>query len=231
MLDETPIKEALSDIGYRRLKRFVYKATWSTHAVEHFLYFSLYGKPKEYLTADFGLRNEQAQAFGFKSVRAYGGELYQLARHDVRTHCAMIFSLGRLALWKPRSSLYLPSLSEIGLAEKIKVDVQNKLFPIIRSITEARSLLAFLNTDVEPNLWIYSNGAIRAAMIVSLARKCGMDAEQIRILLEPQIKRVAAQLGGTFSPTAYLEKIIEDSFCASNGSAEEVTHRSRNRMT
>ncbi len=215
MLYEVQINDALSELGYRRLRRFAYKALWSTPDVEHFLYFSVYGRPREFLTADFGLRNEQAQAFAFKSVQAYGGELYQLARHDVSSHCSMRFSLGQLASWHPRASLHLPEMSEIALAEKIKLAIQDHLYPIIRGVMDTERLLYLLLADAEPYSWVHSNGAIRAAMIVSLATKNGMDVEKIRTLLQPYSRRIAVVLAKGSDPAAYIKRIIDDAAACS----------------
>ena len=38
MFDEKPITSALAELGYRRLKRRTYKASWSSEDVEHFCF-------------------------------------------------------------------------------------------------------------------------------------------------------------------------------------------------
>src|SRR5262249_49544823 len=107
MLEENIITMCVRELGYDRLSSFSYKAIWSTTEVEHFLFFSPYATPKVFLTADFGLRNADAQSFGARSVQVYGGEAYHLVAQDERKQCYMRFPLGKLAGWNPRWSLNL----------------------------------------------------------------------------------------------------------------------------
>jgi hypothetical protein len=41
MFDEKSIAPGLAELGYLRLKKLTYKASWSLTDVEHFLFFSL----------------------------------------------------------------------------------------------------------------------------------------------------------------------------------------------
>jgi hypothetical protein len=43
MFDEKSIILGLAELGYLRLKKLTYKASWSSTEVEHFLFFSPYG--------------------------------------------------------------------------------------------------------------------------------------------------------------------------------------------
>ena len=40
MFDEKPITSGLAELGYLRLKKRTFKASWSSADVEHFLFFS-----------------------------------------------------------------------------------------------------------------------------------------------------------------------------------------------
>jgi len=214
MFDETSLIKALADLGYRRLKRHTYRAEWSTE-VEHFLYFQLYGTPADYLAAHFGVRTRESERFAIQSIQAYGSETYQLIRPDERSGCTMRFSLGQFASWGMRSSLTVSSMSGPALAAKIKHDVEALLFPVIRSITRLDLLLSFLLTDVEPYPWYRCNGAMRAAMIVNLARRVGVPAAEIRKLLEPRLRDIGRpHLHGAPDPDPghYVDNIIRDSF-------------------
>lgn len=213
MLDELSLRAAMADVGYQRLKRYVYRAEWSMPEVEHFVYFQLYGTPREYLAADFGIRNKEAESFAIRSIQAYGGDLYQLLRHDDRSDCFMRFSLGQLASWGIRSSLKISAMSGAALAEKIKHDITQQLFPIIRDVTSLDRLLALLLVDAEPYPWIRCNGAMRAAMIVNLACRLGKHPSEIPTLLTPHNKEIANNLrkAPDPDPNSYVERIIEDS--------------------
>jgi hypothetical protein len=56
MFDEKSITLGLAELGYLRLKKRTYKASWSSAEVEHFLFFSLYGAGN-YFVCYFGIRN------------------------------------------------------------------------------------------------------------------------------------------------------------------------------
>jgi hypothetical protein len=138
-IDENVISRPLADLGYKRVKRYVYRALWSSEDVEHFLYFSTWGAPKDYLTTYFGLRNPRAELFGVRSILAYGGHLYRLMRRDAGTDCCMKFSLGMLAGWQPRASIYLPATSGPQIAATITKSVRGPLFPLVERGDDDRS--------------------------------------------------------------------------------------------
>ena len=214
MLDETSLTQALTDLGYRRLKRHTYRADWSTE-VEHFIYFQLYGTPADFLAADFGVRTKKSEHFAIRSVQAYDGSATShLIRYDERSGCFMRFSLGRFASWGMRSSLTVSSMLGPALAAKIKHDVEERLFPVIRGVTRLDLLLAFLLTDAEPCPWYRCNGAMRAAMIVDLAARLELAPAESCKLLEPHLKDIAHHLHGApdLAPRLYVDKIIRDSY-------------------
>lgn len=217
MLDELSLTATMTDVEYEYLKRHVYRAKWSTPEVEHFIYFQLYGTPSGYLAADFGIRNKEAESFAIRSIQRYGGDLYRLLRHDDCSDCFMRFSLGQLASWGIRSSLKISTTSGVILVEKIKHDIKQQLFPVVRGIKDLASLLSLLLVDAEPYPWIRCNGAMRAAMIVDLARRLGRQSEEIHALLKPHNKWIAINLlnAPDPDPSSYVERIIEDS--VSNG--------------
>lgn len=211
MLNEDALTGALSGLEYRRIKRRVYRATWSPPDVGHFLYVSLYGRPKEFLTVDFGIRNDGAQAFGVECVRAYGGPLYQLLRHDERVDCFMRFSLARLADWGSRTSLYLPGMSEALLLEKITTDIRGRLFPLIRGVVSTARLLTFLLKDAEPCRWMYVNAAMRAGQVAYLARMLGMQRGDTEAMLRPLEQEMKACLARGMDPASYVTSVVDRS--------------------
>ena len=170
MLDEAALRTVMTDIGYSRLKRHVYRAEWSTPDVEHLMYFLLYGTPKDFLTVDFGLKNLEAEIFAIKEIKKYGGVLYQVLRYDERIDTFMRFSLGTLASWGLRASIRISGMTGAELAKTIRGDIDEKLLPIIRGVRTLNDLLSVLLLDVEPFPWVRCNGAIRAGEVVYLAR-------------------------------------------------------------
>jgi hypothetical protein len=221
MFDEASLINALADVGYRRLKRHTYRADWSTE-VEHFLYFQLYGTPADFLAADFGIRTKESERFAIRSIQAYGSEAYQLLRHNERSDCFMRFNLGQLGNWGMRSSLIVSSMSGPKLAAKIKHDIEERLFPVIRNVTSLNALLPLLLTDAEPRPWYRCNGAMRAAIIANVAQAAGITPAEIRKLLAPHLKEISYHLtrGPVPDPGAYVDKVIRDAYAeASPGPA------------
>ncbi|SRR5258708_6099940 len=212
MLREKTITLGLKELGYVRCGRFVYKAGWSTSEVEHYLYFSTYGTPKEFLTGDFGVRNEAAQLFGVKCIQAYGGAIYHLLEGDEPTHCYMRFPLGKIAGWNPRWSLAISTQPEDALVNVVKEAVREKLLPEIRDVTNLGRLLSLLVRDEEPVRWVHVNGAMRAAQIAYLARVLGIGTAEIRSMLRRRENELFAHLkGATLDCASYIERIIDDS--------------------
>jgi hypothetical protein len=206
MLDEKSMTRDLSELGYLRLKRLTYKASWSSTDVEHFLYFSLFSGGY-YLACEFGVRNPAAQRFAIECLQLYGGPLFQTFRVDPRFDCPMQFSLGRMAGWPERSSLIVSKMSASALADKVKRDVRDSLFPLIRSVLSAADLFSLLVKDDEPFRWLRVNGALRAAMIVYLGRRIGMQAGEIEAMLQPYLKEIAASVDRV-TPEFFLERVL-----------------------
>ncbi|MBV8755037.1 MAG: hypothetical protein JO328_19445 [Hyphomicrobiales bacterium] len=219
MIDEIALTKVLTEIGYSRLKRHVYRANWSTPDVEHLVYFSLYGAPKDFLTADFGLKNMQAEIFAIREITKYGGEVYQGLQYDEQIDTFMRFSLGIFASWGLRESIRVSAMTGAELAKKIRGDMDEKLFPIIRNVRTLNDLLSVLLLDVEPFPWVRCNGAIRAGEVVDLARRLGMNPSEIRTLLKPFSRWIRVNLAKAPDPDPdmYVERLIHDS--SGNGSA------------
>jgi hypothetical protein len=219
MLDEVALTAVMTDIGYGRLKRHVYRADWSTPDVEHLMYFSLYGAPKDFLTVDFGLKNLRAEIFAIKEIIKYGGVVYQGLRYDERIDTFMRFSLGTLASWGLRESIRISEMTGAELAKKIRCDIDEKLLPVIRRVRTLDELLSVFLLDEEPFPWVRCNGAIRAGEVVNLARRLGMTPSEIRALLKPFTKWIRVNLAAAPDPDpdSYIEKLIHDS--SGNGSA------------
>lgn len=218
MFDEASLTKALDEIGYRRVKEHVYRAEWSSD-VEHFIYLQLYGYPldvpaSDLLTAHFGLRNKDAQLFAVRCFETYGPSRAQSILHE-DTDCPMYFELGRLAGdWGLSNSFLLSEVSGFAVASKVRDTVKYKLFPAIRDVTGLDSLLAFLLADAEPCPWMRCNGALRAGMIVDLARRLGIEQSVIQEALRQHLERIGMELrrAPNPDPRSYVNRIIEDSF-------------------
>ena len=213
MFDEKSIAPSLEELGYLRPKKLTYKASWGSIDVEHFLFFSLYGGG-DYFVCYFGIRNPAAERFAFECLRLFGGSIFQDGRFDLRYRCCMQFSLGGLAEWGPRWSLNISGMSESALAHKVKGDIRDLLFPVVRSVLSPADLFALLIKDVEPCRWVRVSGALRAAMIVYLGGRLGMQTSEIESVLQPYLKEIAANMGQKSmarpeSPSSFLKKILD----------------------
>lgn len=212
MFDEASLRAALADIGYRRLKRNVYRAEWSTD-VEHFFYFQLHGMQKDTISGNFGIRTKEADIFAHYAIKTYGPEIFRLCPVDGDPHnCVMRYTFGQLASWGLAACLYIPSMSGPALARKVRQDIEQILFPVIRNITTLDRFLVFALSDAEPCPWVRCNCAMRAAVVAYVARQLGAQPDEIRAMLEPHTKQIEPALRGGREPDpgAYIERIIED---------------------
>ena len=208
---EAALTEVLSELGYRRRKKNVCRAEWSTADVEHFLRFQRWGIPKK-LSCDFGIRNQRAQLFSSEEIIKYGGPIFgQMIRHDKRNGCWMNFPLGKHVDWNFRWALELETLSESEFKNRIRLAIEGWLLPFITQVVNRADLLELLLTDVEPCPWFNNNGAIRAAQIVCLARQIGWNPDDIRSALEPFARKIAVGFSKEGDPTHYVEDLIRDS--------------------
>jgi hypothetical protein len=212
MFDEASLTQALAEVGYRRLKRHTYQAEWSTE-VEHFLFFKLHGAG-DFLAAEFGIRTKESEDFAIRSIQTYGSDLDRFSRRDEKDSCVIRGSLGELGSWGICSSLIVSSMSGVAVATKANHDIEALLFPVIRGITSLDLLLSFWLTDAEACPWYRCNGAMRAAMIVNVARRVGIAPAEVRQLLEPHLKQISYHLRDTPDPDpgSYVDKVIRDAY-------------------
>jgi hypothetical protein len=212
MFDEKSLIPGLSELGYVRLKRLTYKASWSSTDVEHFLFASLFGGGN-YFRCDFGIRNPGAEQFALECLKLFGGPLFHDVCFDPRYDCSNRFPLGKLAGWSVRWSLTISAFSEPALADKVKDDIEHLLLPIVRSILSPADLFSLLIKNVEPCSWITVGGPLRAAQVVYLGRKLRVTTSELRSMLQPYLPQIGGSLGrgGTGkmqSPSAFLEKVL-----------------------
>jgi hypothetical protein len=213
----TPFESAITPIlrhaGYEQIDTLTYKAFRSTAEVEHFIFFEEGGKTKGLFSGHFGVRNAEAEAFSANAILRYSGEFhFQGLRYDERKSCTMRFPFGRLV--PPLWSIYVPHLAKPQIGEAVQSIVTEHMHPAVEGIITTEKLLSLLLGNKDPFLWGATNGAIRAAQIVVLGDKSGLDSDQIRSALEPHLNAVAH---GFFrispfrkDPSAYIDKILFD---------------------
>jgi hypothetical protein len=206
----TPI---LQQAGHEKVDILTYKARWSSADVEHFIYFKEGGKTKGLFSGYFGIRNTEAEAFSVNAIRRYSGEFhFQVLRYNEHTTCTMRFYFGVFV--PPLWDIYAPTLSTSEIGKLVEDIVTKHVCPAIQGVTTIEKLMSLLLQDEHPCPWARTNGAIRAAQIVVLGGKCGLDFSRIRSALEPRLAFVAHGFHKTSpfrkDPSAYLDKVFAD---------------------
>ncbi len=219
MARKLPVTDALAELGYRFVEGRNYRASWSTAEVEHFIYLqggnAISGAPP---SANFGLRNLEAEAFAVECVARYGWSFLR-ERLDLRkkSACLMRSNFSRLdpnylRRWHPTRGFI--RLDDPGFGAALKISVQSKLLPLVQSLTSKNHLLPVLLGDDEPFRWFLTNGALRAAMVVALGAQLGAQPDDIRCQLRSKDKLIANGLTkySPFfdAPENYVAKIQED---------------------
>ncbi|WP_041536002.1 hypothetical protein [Parvibaculum lavamentivorans] len=218
VFEDTLIQKELAVIGYDRLRKSVYRATWSTAEVEHFLYFGQ--DSRQYFTAQFGLRNPDAQKFGIEAMVKYGHPNFQLwaKERDVVVECSMTFHFASLDKFSRTSfpRVRVPDTSGDELVNLVMGFVVRNLLPIIKSIIDLETYLAFLVADLEPNRWLVSsNHMIRVAQIVAVAAQLGRSDAEIKELLKPYDCQIEKRMRHIANDTVtgidmYVDKLLSD---------------------
>jgi hypothetical protein len=212
MFDEKSITPGLSELGYVRLKRVTYKASWSSTDVEHFLFATLFAGGDRFL-CDFGIRNPGAEQFALECLKLFSAPRLRDVRFNPRYDCSNRFPLGKWAGWSIGATLTISAFPEAAFADKVKGDVEHLLLPIVRPIRSPADLSSVLSKNVEPCSWVTVGGVLRAAQVVYLGRQLGVTTSELRSMLQPYLKQIGGSLGrdetGEWqSPTAFLENVL-----------------------
>ena len=184
----------LAAVGYRRIKQGVYAFDASSSDCTHLLDVQLHGKSDRSLTADFCMLNGDAEKFALDALRKFGDPAFKNWNNDT-SQSVLRFSVGEVADWKPGDALWQRQASEDEFAKLFAEVLKERIVPIAKRVASAEELLRTLLSNDPPYKWIKSNGAIRAAEIVFLACRQGIDGSAIRSQLQPYLKEVEIGLG------------------------------------
>ncbi len=209
------LAQALREAGYRRVAKLTYRADWSTPEVEHLLTFDTYGRPKQFLIGDIGLRNGEADALAEQCQRRYADPIVRSSDFvPPRWWCWMHCSLGMLANWKG-ANLNTPDYTQDELIEKIAASVRDFLVPYVGAVTTIERLYHFLAQDVEPMTWLRAGDHFRAAEVAFLGRKIGISPGKIEEILLPHRRLIKVGIDTTmFTPEEYIARVIQDADAA-----------------
>ena len=210
MFREAPVRDAMASVDFERVRRLVYRHPRDFADVNHFLYFNVWGTPKEYLAAVYGLGNLQADNYATRCLLKYGGRVYERWKRNRAEEAVTRISFGRLAGWRPRDSIHVQQVTDDILTRKIAASVNAHLVPLCKKVRTRADLLTLLTSDAEPVSWALTNGAARAAQIAYLALNLGESAVTVRKRLRCFDRYVAAQLTGELDAGEFIERVIRD---------------------
>lgn len=216
MFEDKLMQKELAAIGYDRFRKYIYRASWSTGEVEHFLYFSK--DSRQYFSAEFGLRNPDADQFGVETMVKYGHSNFQAwaKQRDAMT-CSMTFEFDRFDKLSRNSwpRVRLPEISGHDLANLVTGFIRQNLLPIFANVTDLQNYLAFLLVDREPHPWFASIRMIRAAQVVAVSAQLGRNHAEIREFLKPHgdsIEKEMSHIGNHTVTTfdMFVDKLLSD---------------------
>lgn len=163
----------------------VYRGTFSSSEVEHFLYLGSDINRHKYLVGKFGFRAHIAESFSLAALAKYGHPNFRvwLASHNSHIGCMMNFSLDRLSMATKRLNSRVPISAGIARRTEYIAAQLSDLLPAIREITTLPRFLDILAADVEPWPWFATNPIVRAAQIVAVGCHLNISQQTIREML------------------------------------------------
>ncbi len=205
------LDEALESIGYRRVKKGMYRFEGGTAECEHLLAVEIHGKSDQSLTAEFGLRNSDAVAFAIAALRRYGDPLFETWNAGA-SGCVTWFSVGELLGWHPGAALWQRQTADQELVAAFATAVESGVVPIVEKVDSMTALMELLLSTAPPYQWVKSNGAIRAAQIIFLACRQGAASAAITALLHPYLREIEIGLGARrrVDSAEYVAAVIAD---------------------
>jgi hypothetical protein len=210
MLSSRAIDAALAPLGYSRfetrIEEFadvhrpaVFRATWSSDEIDHFLYLGADIKRHKYFVGMFGFRSRLAEDFSIATLLKYGHPNYRFwferYARGREIGCLMNFGFDRFYLAEKRVEERIPlKIGVEELAQYITTLVDGRLFPIIREVTSPTKLFQTLVSDIEPCPWFATNCMARAAQIFAIGRHLDFPREVIREFLTPNYHLISRHM-------------------------------------
>lgn len=198
-------------MSYRRLKKGFYRFYDGFADCEHLLNVEIRGNSDYSLTAEFGLHNEDATGFAIETLTRYGDSRFTNWSSRA-SGCLIWFSIGELLGWYPGAALWQHQSSDQEFAASFVFAVESQIVPIVKKIDSVSALLQLLLSNEPPYRWVKSNGAVRAAQIIFLARQQGQSSEALIASLQPFLVEIKIGLGRrcNLSPADFVESVIAD---------------------
>lgn len=180
---ERALAAALSELGYTRVEERVFRAPWSTEAVDHFVYLRWLSKYGPAISADIGIRHRAAQDFAAPILKELGPYVTRLFQEVKGTTSLVGFPLGRLCDWPIPWAFYPGGIGPEACVRNIVDSLEGKLRPLVSHVGDDTSMYAYLTQIENPGLWA-PNGAARAAEAIFIGKR--LNYPQARVFADVQ---------------------------------------------
>jgi hypothetical protein len=213
------LRAILNSVDYQYMSKNLFRKNSSTKIVEHYLFFEVWGRPKNFLQFDFGVRNENAEKFARHCQIKYGNPLFREFREADLEACSMRFPVE--AFYDSNSLGYIDyaAVGPVKLNEYVKELVVLNLFPVIEKIATIATLFEFLISDPPYAPWFRIDGVLRIAQVAYLAKECGYNSTRCEKLLNEVYKKASLSVANEPMEKEYfLQGILFELFVAQNES-------------
>ncbi|MEZ5901357.1 MAG: hypothetical protein R3D51_17905 [Hyphomicrobiaceae bacterium] len=181
--DRAVISRELSELGYGEVRRYEYKGDWSNDDVYHKLRLVeapfAGGVVDNVLSYRFWFGNPGADHFCATCVRKYGPPAFSGFHFSPECPTVATFTgtRGSYELWYLDTAQY----DAKGLAEALKLELQEAVLSRVRSITDLESLYAAAVGLVGDFPWYKVNALMRTALIIYLGVRQRRDPDEIAV--------------------------------------------------
>ena len=209
---EGALGAALSDLGYARVEKQVFRAPWSTETVDHFVYLRWLPRYGPRLSVEIGIRHREAQSFALGVLHNYGPwplrdlvDVRKLIESD-KHGCLHRTKLETLCS-RPFPGSF--DLTELGPEACVKITVeglQETLFPMVAGIGDDPAMYGFLmQTPVDAH-WP-PHAAARAAEAIFIGKRLNYPQARIFADIEAFEEYIPSQIDDALTVEDFLNEV------------------------
>jgi hypothetical protein len=191
-VDAAPVLDgALERVGYapagrmtdKKLSLLGYRANWSSSEIEHFLTFSIWGQPNQFVSAQCSLRHPPAEAFANETMLRYLPNAFRASfARMFPWECGLRFDLGKSAGW-PEGRIDCPKQTPQELDQTLDAAVRQFALAKYQSVRDCAALFDLTFGDETPFRWWQWGDSRRVATTIYLGRKLGHPAVSLKSAL------------------------------------------------
>lgn len=209
---EGALGAALSDLGYARVEKQVFRAPWSTETVDHYVCLRWLPRYGPRLSVEIGIRHREAQDFAVEILRKHGplplrdlidvGKLIEADKHGC---------LHRTKLEALRSGPFPWSLdlAELGAETSVEITLgglQETLVPMVASIGDDPAMYGFLTQKLAEAHWP-PHGAARAAEAIFIGKRLSYPQARIFADIEAFEEYIPSQIDDALTVEDFLNEV------------------------